>query len=102
MPDKKPITITLDRERTLRFDTNAAADVEREVGKPIHEVVRDFSRTRKGAGLLHIRALFWASAKWEEPDLTIEAAGLLITHKNAAAVGLAALTAVNDFFDKNN
>jgi len=94
---EKPITITLDRERTLEFDTNAIVLAEKETGKNLLAIVKDLG-SPKTVRITDIRALLWAGASHEDPDLTIEAAGRLLKRANTRAVLEAIMAGLADFF----
>src|SRR5690606_28276148 len=58
------------RERQLRFDFNAVADLEEHFGKGIASVMSE-----EQVGFRTIRAMYWAGMKWRNPRLTVEKAG---------------------------
>ena len=72
MPRPVPmVTITLDRERSLRLDLNAIVEFEEAAGKRLaeignHPTPRD------------IRILLWACLLDEDPDLTIRDVGRMV------------------------
>lgn len=61
-----------DKERWLRFDLNALADFEQEVGMGLPQLMGS------KAIFAGTRALLWAGLKWQERGLTIQKAGELI------------------------
>ena len=68
----KYINIELDKPRRLRFDINAIADAEEELGTGIGKALQ------MRAGIREIRALLWAGLKWEERGLTLSRAGSIL------------------------
>jgi|SRR5690554_3622634 len=58
------------RERQLRFDFNAVADLEEHFGKGIASVMSE-----EQVGFRTIRAMYWAGLKWRNPRLTVEKVG---------------------------
>ena len=70
---KESLTITLDRERHLRYDYNSFCAIEEKLGADC--MTPEFwEKVTPGK----IRALLWAGLVWEDPKLTIEQAGALI------------------------
>ncbi len=61
------------KDRYLRFDLNAFADMERETGKGISSILKEES-----IGLDSLRLLFWAGTKWSDKRMDIETAGNVI------------------------
>jgi len=59
--------------KKLRFDFNAIADLEQQVGSG---VVSLFSEEK--IGFHTIRLLFWAGLRWEDQGLTMQRAGMII------------------------
>ena len=68
----KHVNIELDKPRRLRFDINALADAEEELGTGIGKALQ------MRAGIREIRALLWAGLKWEERGLTLARAGSIL------------------------
>lgn len=68
----KYINIELDKPRRLRFDINALADAEEELGTGIGKALQ------MRAGIREIRALLWAGLKWEERGLTLSRTGMIL------------------------
>jgi len=74
MAEGRSILVTLDRERHLRFDFNALADLEQALGVSLANLPKD-----PGAlGLRHVRAFVWAGLRHEDPTLTVAGAGDLL------------------------
>lgn len=72
----------LDRKRHLRFDYNALASLEEDLGiSPFSpELLKDGMTPRK------LRAFLRAGLLWETPALTLEQAGALVTLENHLSV----------------
>lgn len=83
----KTITVALDRERHLRLDFNALAQFEEVTGRNTLE-----QSGWEGFGAREIRALVWAAALHESPELTLESVGEMLT--------LDEIQKVNDFIEK--
>ena len=67
------VMIELDKERQLRYDFNAIADVEERAGLGI---VAMFNEDR--VGFHSIRLLLWGGLKWKDRGLTVDRAGTMI------------------------
>ena len=89
--------LKLDKERNLFFDSNAMVSVEEAVGKTAFEII---SGARMG--FRETRAFLWAGLRHEDPRLTIEAAGDLLTSRNLSAIAKAINEAIVDFFGPKN
>jgi hypothetical protein len=88
-------TVTLDRERTLKFDFNALVAAEEKTG------TNYLFMPKKGIGMKDVRALVWAGCLWEDPDIAIEEVGkCLDPHKNVKQAMAAVTEAFRDFFVK--
>jgi hypothetical protein len=74
------VSIELDRLRKLRFDTNALAELEDAMGKPITQL------TDANVGIKALRAMLWAGLLHESPDLTIKEAGQLMDYADMKEV----------------
>lgn len=59
------------KDRYLRYDLNAFADIERETGKSLQEFLGD----GKSVGIDALRLLLWAGLKWSDKRMDIETAG---------------------------
>lgn len=66
-------TVTLDKERKLRFDFNSIADVEERLGAGIAKVFNE-----DNIGFNTIRALYWAGLKWQDKGLTMDRTGRIL------------------------
>jgi hypothetical protein len=60
---RTPVTITLDRERTLRYDLNAMCTVEELTGESLTDLMRKPT-------IKNIRAVIWAGLIHEDPAIT--------------------------------
>lgn len=70
------VKIRLDKERTIRFDLNAMCEFERITGKNI------FANALNNLSAQEVRAMLWACLAGEDPTLTLEQVGKLITLDN--------------------
>lgn len=70
---RPPVTITLDRVRTLRFDMNAGAAIEDTSGRTLPVLLG-----RGAVSVSAMRWLIWGLLLHEEPTLTPAAAGTLV------------------------
>jgi hypothetical protein len=96
--DKPKSTITLDRERTLKYDYNSLALAEKETGKNLLTDIASLKSLR----VTDLRAMLWAGALHEDPELTVEAAGRLLKPSNTGAVVKAVAAGLNDFFGERS
>ena len=87
MAEGRSILITLDRERHLRFDFNALADLEQVLGVTLAQLPQDAG----ALGLRHVRAFVWAGLRHEDPQLTVAGAGDLLQMLVEGGGDLAAL-----------
>jgi len=62
------VPIQLDKQRRLRFDTNAFCMLEEITG-------RSFSEVAQKAGITEIRALLYCGLYWDDNSLTLETTG---------------------------
>jgi hypothetical protein len=60
------------RKRALRYDLNALADFEQEVGMGFAQLMQ------MKAAFATVRAITWCGVKWQDRTLTVEKAGDLI------------------------
>lgn len=65
------VKVNLDKERTLYFDLNALCLLE-ENGINITDL-------QNGVKMSQVRAILWAGLVHEDPELTLEAVGALVT-----------------------
>lgn len=77
----KPIKITLDKERTLRFDLNAFAELEDKFG----DINEALTKLQSGS-IKAIRALLWAALLHEDDTLTENDVGAMIGMNNISDV----------------
>ncbi|AHJ88610.1 tail protein [Geobacillus phage GBK2] len=61
------------KEYLLKYDYNAACDLEEIFGKGIAGILRE-----EQIGFKLVRAFYWAGLKWKFPGLTIERVGNLL------------------------
>lgn len=71
----KPITIELDKERSLLLDLNAMAEFEDATGKNMFKIGENFSAR-------DLRAMLWACLVHEDEELTEKQVGKMITPDN--------------------
>jgi len=62
------VLIKADKQRLLRYGTNAFCVMEELTGKSVMEL-------NNGAGLLEIRAMLYSGLCWEDKELTLDKAG---------------------------
>lgn len=68
------VPIELDKVRNLQLDFNALADIEEKTGRNM------LSRGAwDGISASHMRVFLWAMLRHEEPTLTVEAVGAMLT-----------------------
>ena len=84
------------RDLYVRFDINALAMVERELGKGVGQIFED----PENIGLDTLRVLLWAGTKWCYRRMTVELAGDILQaqqedFKDLEPVTLALLEAMN-------
>ena len=88
--------ITLDREREIRYDFNAIAELEDVSGCGVQDLMK------KKQTLGATRRMLWAGLLGDDPDLTLQGAGSLITSKNLKMVSAACTEALKDFFETSS
>lgn len=76
------------KDRTIRFDYNALADLEQATGSSIQKLFSD----TENIGFNFIRSLVWAGLKANDPGLTIQRTGLLITRAIEEGTSLESIT----------
>jgi len=89
--------LKLDKERNVAFDSNVMVLVEESLGKTVFELV-----SAGRIGFREARAFLWAGLRHEDPRLTIEGAGALLTPRNLPAIAKAINEALADFFGPKN
>lgn len=67
----KIVAIKMDRERHLKYGTNALIELEKITNKPITEIGAEVS-------MADLRAMFYVGLKWEDKNLTLEETGDLL------------------------
>ncbi len=81
----KYVEVKLDKVRKLRFTSNAFAELERELKRPLGRIIAPFANIgsdgEDGLAAIEIsvfRAMLWAALRWEDPTLTVSAVGDLM------------------------
>jgi len=76
------VTINLDKPRILRLDLNAMCEFEQVIGRSL------FDGSFSGAGMsaIDMRAMLWACLLGDDPELTLEQVGSLISIDNMTEV----------------
>lgn len=88
------VTVSLGgKDRVLRYDVNAYAELETVLGKGLSEIGKQL---RKGlTGAREIRALIWAGLIHDEPSLTLQDVGRMLTMENFERVAQQAGEAIS-------
>ena len=73
---KPEVKLMLDKERTIRFDLNAMCRFEEVTGKDIFGSEINFSSAQT------LRTMLWACLTSDDPNLTLEYVGSLISFDN--------------------
>lgn len=74
----KPVKIMLDKEREMLFTLNVLVDVQDEYG----DVIEVFSKAMTDQDFKVIRMVMHAALKEDDPELTVEQVGRMITMTN--------------------
>jgi hypothetical protein len=77
----KPIPIKLDKERTLKYDLNAFAELEDRFGT----IQKAFDELEKQK-LKAVRAIVWAGLIHEDPKLTEQQVGSMLSFADLATI----------------
>ncbi|WP_026975984.1 GTA-gp10 family protein [Alicyclobacillus contaminans] len=77
----KPIPITLEKERTLKYDLNAFAELEERFGT----VQQAFDELQKQK-LKAVRAIVWAGLIHEDPKLTERQVGSMLSFADLTGI----------------
>lgn len=77
MPDKKLVTVELDKKRNLLINLNSMCAFEEKTGKKFLDVTDSLSKG-EWPSVTDFRALFWAALIHEDKDLTLEEVGEMI------------------------
>lgn len=88
----KVVSITLDKERHLKYDGNAMARWSKETGHKISDLVALPEMTYD-----ELRALLWACLAWEDRKLTIEQVGEMMDVDNLNTIYEKLAEAVSPF-----
>lgn len=91
----KLIPVMLDRERHLKFDLNAFAELEDLYG----DINTAFEAMQKGS-IKAIRAMLWAGLVHEDKDLTLEKVGEMVHLGNVNEVMNAITQAISEAMPK--
>lgn len=86
----KTVPITLDKDRTLKFDLNAFCLAEEKSKTSLQEIV-----DRDRMSMTELRAYLWAGLVHEDADLTLEQVGALVSLANMGEVGAKILEAIS-------
>ena len=81
----------LDKERHIRFDLNAFAELEEATGKTLTDSIDDIGK----GSLKTVRTVLWAGLAWEDPELTPQMVGSYIGMHNLSAVTEALTEAIS-------
>lgn len=93
----KPVTISLDKERTLVFDLNAFAELEDVYGE-IDEALNAIGR----GSIKAVRAVLFSGLVHEDETLTVKSVGKLVTLKNLQEVSAALTEAIKQAMPQGN
>lgn len=77
----KPVPITLDKERTLKYDLNAFAELEERFGT-IQKAFDELQQQKLKA----VRAIVWAGLIHEDPKLTEQQVGAMLSFADLASI----------------
>jgi hypothetical protein len=77
----KPVPITLDKERTLKYDLNAFAEIEERFGT-VQKAFEELEKQKIKA----VRAVLWAGLIHEDPKLTEKQVGAMLSFGELASV----------------
>jgi len=78
VPAKKYVEIELDKPRKLLINLNSMCAFEEKTGKKFLDVTDSLSKGEFPA-ITDFRALFWCALIHEDPDITVEQVGEMIT-----------------------
>lgn len=98
--EPKEVEIELDKKRTLRFDLNAYSELDLEYedkNRTYHQIEKDVLRARPYA----IKAFLWAGLLHEEPELTLQDVGRMVSDKDIGYVLDKIYTAILDDYPKH-
>ncbi|MCS0827383.1 gene transfer agent family protein [Cytobacillus firmus] len=74
--EKGIVSITLDKERTLRFTLNSLAEIEDKLGVPLSKMAE------LELGIKTVRTMLWAGLIHEDEDLTEKEVGNMVDFTN--------------------
>jgi hypothetical protein len=87
----KAVPVMLDKERNIRFDLNAFAELEEATGRTLTESIDDIGK----GSLKTVRVVLWAGLVWEDETLTEQIVGANIGMHNLAEVTEALTQAIS-------
>ena len=87
----KSVPVMLDKERHIRFDLNAFAELEEVTGKTLTDSIDDIGK----GSLKTVRTVLWAGLVWEDPELTPVMVGSFIGMHNLSEVTVALTDAIS-------
>ncbi|HID0815697.1 TPA: hypothetical protein ACXNW8_001306 [Clostridium botulinum] len=79
---QKIVTVTLDKERHLKYNLNALILAEKITGKKLSEL----GKKKDNFDLEFLRGMLYAGLKWEDKELTLEEVGDSIDMDNLEEV----------------
>jgi hypothetical protein len=82
--------IDLDKPRSIKFDLNAMVYLEETTGKSLQEIYNG-----QAPSMSSLRAILWACLIHEDPALTLEQVGSLVSMENMAEVSAKIAEALN-------
>lgn len=77
---KKEVTVTLDKKRTIRFTLNALAEIEDALGVPLSQM------SEVELGIKTVRTMLWAGLIHEDEELTERQVGNMVDFSNLEEV----------------
>jgi len=83
---------------TLRFDWNAIADAEEQLGKPFYELFQRLADGKFGAH--ELRVFLWAGLRKQHADVTLPQAGELLDELDFGETAELVIGAVSAAFSK--
>jgi hypothetical protein len=87
---QKGIPLQLDKERVLKFTLNSFAELEDMYGS-----VDQAMKSLEGGSMKAVRTLLWAGLIHEDPTLTPQTVGAMITMDDLETISASLITAMN-------